>query len=107
VLCNGDIPIKVGIDIVDPHVVYDCTTFREVNEFPRPVGQEGIILMLHGHLPFSGLIIGESGTVRGKFDAIPCGEEGNRNANRLVRRGSKCESQFGLFDDVLFGNTLF
>jgi hypothetical protein len=63
--------------------------------------------MLHaGHLSFIGLIVGESGTVRGRFDAIPCGEEGNRSANKLVRRGSNCESQVGLLDDVLYGNTV-
>jgi hypothetical protein len=85
--------------------VYDYTTSREVNEFSRAVEQEGVILLLHGHLPFNGLINGESGTVRGGFNAIPHGEEGNIRANRLVRRGSNCESQVGLFDDVITGNT--
>jgi hypothetical protein len=103
---TGDIPIKVGVDLIDQDVVYACTTFREVNEFPRAVGQEGVILILHGHLPFSILITRESGTVRGRLDAISCGEEGNSSANRLVRRGCNCESQLGLFDDVLSCNTL-
>jgi hypothetical protein len=57
-------------------------------------------------MPFSGLIAGESGTVRGRFNAIPSGEEGNISANMLTRRGSNCESQVGLFEDVSFGNTL-
>jgi hypothetical protein len=38
--------------------------------------------------------------------AIPGGEEGNNNANKLVRRGNNCETRVGLFDDVLYGNTL-
>jgi hypothetical protein len=101
-----DIPSKVGLYLIDLHDVYDCTTRREVNEFPRAVGNEGVILMLHGHMPFSGLIAGESGTVRGRFNAISRGKEGNRRAGRLVRRGSNCESQVGLFDDVFFCNTL-
>jgi hypothetical protein len=62
--------------------------------------------MLHGHLPFTGLIIGENGTVRGMLNTIPRGEEGNNSAIMLVRRGSNYESQVGLFDDVLCGNTL-
>jgi hypothetical protein len=35
-----DIPIKVGFNLTDPHVVYDRMTCWEVNEFPRAVGQE-------------------------------------------------------------------
>jgi hypothetical protein len=101
-----DIPNKVGLDLIDPHAAYDCTTRREVNEFPRAVRHEGVILMLHGHMPFSGLIAGESGMVRGKFNAISRGEEGNIRAGMLVSMGSNCESQVGLFDDVFFCNTL-
>jgi hypothetical protein len=101
-----DIPSNVGLDLTDPHIVCGCTTRREVNEFPRAVGHEGVKLLLHGHMPLSGLIVGESGTVGGRFNAIPRGEEGNSNANRFVRRGSTCESRVGLFDDVFFGNTL-
>jgi hypothetical protein len=64
------------------------------------------MLLLHIYMPFIGLITREGGTVRRRFDAFPCGEKGNISAGRLVRRGSRCESQVGLFNDVLLGDNL-
>jgi hypothetical protein len=73
-LVTGNIPFNVGLNLIDPHISYNCTTLREVNELPRAVGHKRVILMVLGQLPFSGPDNGESGTVRGRFDAVPGGE---------------------------------
>jgi hypothetical protein len=41
----------VRLDFEDLHIVDEYTNLREVEELPRAVSNEGVILVLHGHLP--------------------------------------------------------
>jgi hypothetical protein len=62
--------VFVRLDLADSHVVNDRAIGGEVNEFPRAIDHEGVILMLHCSLLVRGLSTNESGTVRGRFDAV-------------------------------------
>jgi hypothetical protein len=75
----GDVAGGIRLDFEDPHVINDHSASGEVHKFPRAVGDEGGILMLHSCLPLGGLSAVQRSPAGFRFHTLPGGEEGDGN----------------------------
>jgi hypothetical protein len=82
---SRDVTLRVGLDLVNPHVVDDHTVGGEISYVPRAVVHKGVILMLHRCLSLLCLHTREGNTVRRGLDTYSGGQQSN-DAVTSVRR---------------------